>query len=48
MTAPVDPALTNASARPSFWSFTPTTMEELGLRRTAAAGDSPGTIRSGA
>jgi hypothetical protein len=48
MTAPVDPALTKASASPALCSFRPTAIDELGFRRITDAGESSGETRSGA
>ena len=46
--APVLPAETKASDLPFFWRDRPTTMLELGFRRTAASGFSPMPMTSGA
>ena len=46
--APVLPAEMNASERPSVWSLSPTTIELLGLLRSAAVGLSDISMTSGA
>jgi hypothetical protein len=46
MTAPVDPALTNASASPLRTSLSPTTMDDSGLRRNTEAAESDAVTRS--
>ncbi len=46
ITAPVLPALMKASTSPALSRFTPTTMDESRLRRTAVAGASPISITS--
>ena len=48
MTAPVDPALTNASASPSLCSRSPTTIDDSGFLRITEAGESAAVTRSGA
>ena len=47
-TAPVLPAENSASISPDFWSWVPTTSEELGRRRNAVAAASAISMRSGA